>query len=107
MESSGEPLKIQISEETHKHLAKDTSFELEHRGTTEFKVFFSHSVQANQDVLAPVQTELQPRSSCISIKYTRDTSQLHMPLNIQNIYSLPSQSNSTFLNCIPSEPQRH
>jgi hypothetical protein len=39
MESSGEPLKIQVSEATQKYLEKDGTFGLEYRGTTDFKVF--------------------------------------------------------------------
>jgi hypothetical protein len=68
MESSGEPLKIQISEETQKMLAKDNSFELEHRGTTDFKVLPINVVQTDQDLLAELETKLQPRSSSIRIR---------------------------------------
>jgi hypothetical protein len=38
MESTGEALKIQISESTHQLLSKDKSFCIEHRGSLDFKV---------------------------------------------------------------------
>jgi hypothetical protein len=45
MESTGEPLKIHVSEESQKLLAKDNTFKLEARGAIEVKVFGSNLVK--------------------------------------------------------------